>query len=268
MEKLTGFNFQQSYRMSEILSDSTKIIGHIYKIINTITKKQYVGQTLSHRKNKNKYRPFGFEGRFKDHISEALCNTKKKQCIYLNNSIREYGKEAFIVELVLECSKDELDTMEEKYIKEFNTLYPDGYNLTIGGKVFKNVDANILPNSPTNIPTKRGGCTYRSLETRTKMTESLKRVCGTALARKEQMLRSQTQHSSNKINKFNGVNIDTDNLEQYIRVINKKDGSKIIRVRVENKVTSFIGKYESIDQLKHKAKEFLKSVKNSATLPN
>ena len=31
---MTGFNFQQSYRMNEILSDNTKIIGHIYKITN------------------------------------------------------------------------------------------------------------------------------------------------------------------------------------------------------------------------------------------
>ena len=254
--------------MNEILSDNTKIVGHIYKITNTITKKEYIGQTLSHRKNKNKYRPFGFQGRFKDHISEALCNTKKKQCIYLNNSLREYGKEAFIVELVSECDKDELDTMEKKYIKEFNTLYPNGYNLTIGGKVFKSINTNILPNIPTNTPSKRGGCTHRTTETRNKMTKSLKVVCGTTLARKEQMLRSQNQHSSNKINKFNGVNIDTDNLEQYITIINKKDGSKFIRVRVDNKVTSFVGKYESIDQLKSKAKEFLKSVKNSATLPN
>ena len=74
--------------MNEILNDSSNVLGHIYVITNLITKKQYVGQTVSHRKNRNKYRPFGFEGRFKDHISEALCNTKKKQCNYLNNSIR------------------------------------------------------------------------------------------------------------------------------------------------------------------------------------
>ena len=136
--------------MNEILDDDSKVIGHIYLITNTQTNKKYVGQTVSHRKNRNKYRPFGFEGRFKDHISEALCNTKKKQCNYLNNSIRQYGKEAFKVELITECSKSELDTMEEMYIKEYNTLYPNGYNLTIGGKVFKDKTCDTEPASPTN----------------------------------------------------------------------------------------------------------------------
>jgi hypothetical protein len=254
--------------MNKILNDSSKIIGHIYIITNLNTKKQYVGQTLSHRKNKNKYRPFGFQGRFKDHISEALCNTKKKQCNYLNNSIREYGKDAFKVELIIECPKEELDTMEEKYIKEFNTLYPNGYNLTTGGKMFKNIDTNILQTIPTNVPKKRGGCTNRSSETRAKMTESLKIIFSTQEARQEQMLRSQEQHNSTKINIFKGVNIDIDNIEQYIKIINKKDGSKFIKVIVENKVTSFVGKYQTIDQLKLRAIEFLKSVKNFATLPN
>ena len=64
------------------------------------------------------------------------------------------------------------------------------------------------------------------------------------------------------------INIDLDNLEQYIKVINKKDGSKFIRVIVEDKKTSFVGKYETIDQFKLRAIEFQKSVKNSATLPN
>ncbi len=253
--------------MNEILNDSSKVIGHIYLITNIKTNKMYVGQTLSHRKNHSKYRPFGFEGRFKDHISEALCNTKKKQCNYLNNSIRQYGKDAFKVELITECDKSELDTMEEKYIKEYNTLYPNGYNLTIGGKTFKDKNCDTAPASPTNTPKKRGGCTYRSNETRAKMTESLKRVMGTPEARKQQMLRSQQQHSSNKIDKFKGLVIDIDNMDQYIKIRSSKDGSKFIKIIVDGISTSFVGKYETIDQLKHRALEFLKSV-NSATLPN
>ena len=58
--------------------DFNKVTGHIYVITNLINKYQYIGQTRSHRLNKNKYRPFGFMGRFKDHINE--CNTHKKNC--------------------------------------------------------------------------------------------------------------------------------------------------------------------------------------------
>lgn len=254
--------------MNEILSDNSQVVGHIYLITNTTTKKCYVGQTVSHRKNRNKYRPFGYQGRFKDHISEALCNTKKKQCTYLNNSIRQYGKEAFTVELITECSKDELDIMEELYIKQYNTLYPNGYNLTKGGKVFKEIHTDIEPTIPTNIPGKRGGCTNRTSETRAKMSESIKKVFGTSEARKEQMLRSQTQHSNIKLNKFKGINIDLNNLDQYIKTRTSKDGTKYIKVIVGDTKTTFVGKYETLDILRDRAKEFLKSVNNSATLPN
>ena len=254
--------------MNEILDDNSRVIGHIYLITNVQLNKKYVGQTLSHRKNRNKYRPFGYIGRFNDHISEALCNTKKKQCTYLNNAIRLYGKEAFEVELITTCLKEQTDEYEERYIKEYNTLYPNGYNLTKGGKVFKDGAAAIEPNIPTNIPKKRGGCTSRSTETRAKMTESLKRVMGTPEARKEQMLRSQQQHSSNKLPSFAGLTVDINNLEQYIRTINKKDGSKYIRIVVGDKRTSFVGKYETFEELKQRAIQFLQSINQSATLPN
>ena len=103
-----------------------QISGQIYYIENTNTKKGYVGQTLTHRKNKGKYKPFGYNGRFKDHISEALCNTKKKQCRYLNNAIRLYGSEVFIVKLLHECPREDLDSKEKEYILTMNTLYPNG----------------------------------------------------------------------------------------------------------------------------------------------
>lgn len=246
--------------MNEILNDDSKIVGHIYIIINTTNNKKYVGQTLSHRKNNNKYRPFGYIGRFKDHISEAVCNTKKKQCTYLNNAIRLYGKDIFKVELITTCPKDKLDIYEELYIKEYNSLYPNGYNLTIGGKVFKNVNIPIIESIPRNTPKNRGGSSYRSDETRAKMTKSLKEVMGTPEARKKQMLRSQKQHSVNKLAKFKGANIDLQNIDQYIKIRNGKDGSKFIKIIIGDKTTSFTGKYESFEHLKEKAIQFIKSI--------
>lgn len=253
--------------MSAILNDKTSIIGHIYLITNTNNNKYYVGQTLSHRKNKGKYRPFGYEGRFKDHISEAICNTKKKQCTYLNNAIRKYGKEAFSVKLITTCPIKELDTMEEKYIKDYNSLYPNGYNLTVGGKVFKNNIIDIQPTNPSNNPKKRGGCKQRTSDTRTKMSESLKVICNTAEAKLEQMKRSQLQHNKSKLLKFKNVIINSSNLDQYINIINSKSG-KYIRININGVKTLFVGKYDTIDTLKEKALNFLNSLVNSATLPN
>lgn len=134
------------------LNDYEKIVSHIYIIRNIQTNKVYIGQTNSHRLNKNKYRFFGFEGRFKDHISEALNNSKKNQCTYLNNSIRKYGKENFSVDLVEICKISESDEKEIQYIELYNSLYPNGYNLTKGGKNFiiNNINDNKILNKKLN----------------------------------------------------------------------------------------------------------------------
>ena len=58
---------------------------------------------------------------------------KRKQCTYLNNSIRRYGKENFIVKLLEKCAIENIDKREEFYIDIHNSLYPNGYNLTSGG---------------------------------------------------------------------------------------------------------------------------------------
>jgi hypothetical protein len=254
--------------MTDILEDNSQVIGHIYLITHTSADKYYVGQTLSHRKNRGKYRPFGYMGRFHDHISEAVCNTKKKQCTYLNNAIRRYGKDAFQVELIQTCSKEELDTYEQQYIREYNSLYPNGYNLTRGGKVFHERENNIENTTPLQPVNKRGGCTSRSQETRTKMSESLKVIMGTEDARKGQMQRSQDQHQHMKLSKFKGIPIDMNHLDQYIRIRNRKDGSQFIKLVIGKHITQFNGKYETIDELKQKAIEFIKQIKDSATLPN
>jgi len=118
-----------------ILNEPTNRYCEIYKIINLSNNKIYVGQAVSHILNHKKYRPYGREGRFRCHISEAF-STKKNQSHYLNNAIRKYGVENFIVELIEYCEIDDADERETHYIKEFNSLYPNGYNLKNGGSVF------------------------------------------------------------------------------------------------------------------------------------
>ena len=132
------------------LDESDKVVGIIYKMTNIITKKIYVGQTHSHMKNKEKYRPFGFIGRFKDHFSEAINNTKNSQSLCLNNSIRKHGKEAFTVELIETCLVDSLDERETYYIRKLNAMFPTGYNLKEGNHEFskKPVENNEEPKEP------------------------------------------------------------------------------------------------------------------------
>lgn len=116
-----------------IMDDNENMLCDIYVITNTITNKQYVGQANTHRLNHGKYRPFGYTRRLKDHVSEAMCNTKKKQCSFLNNSIRKHGEENFKVELLERCLPVDANDLEAKYILDLGTLYPNGYNLSTGG---------------------------------------------------------------------------------------------------------------------------------------
>jgi group I intron endonuclease len=112
---------------------SDQVIGEIYKITNTITNKCYVGQTRSHRLNHSKYRPFGHKGRFTDHINEAH-STKKNQSWYLNSAILKYGAENFQCELLTTCQVSDLNEYEALFILENNSKYPNGYNISSGGK--------------------------------------------------------------------------------------------------------------------------------------
>lgn len=251
--------------MEAIITDPQKIKGHIYVITNRVTNKQYIGQTVSHRKNHNKYRLFGYEGRFRDHISEAICNTKKKQCSYLNNAIRQYGKDVFSVALLTECEVNIMDTMEQHYIREYNTLYPNGYNLTLGGKGQRYIQ--FSQDNTLNTPKKRGGCTERSEETRRKMSAQLKNTFSNIDIRQDLMKRTQEQHASSKLQRFIGTTIDINNLDQYIYKINSKISGIMFKIKVGDKSTSFVGKHETPDELYQRAIDFLHSVYN-ATLSN
>lgn len=245
--------------MNSILDSKDGIKGQIYVITNNISGKKYIGQTMTHRKNKNKYRPYGYEGRFKSHISDALCNTKISQSRYLANSIRKDGKDAFTIELIEECEIDEADNLEIHYIKEYNTLYPNGYNLTPGGKQVKWVKTTDVAPLNLDTPQKRGGCKFRTEETKIKMKASLAIVMNTQDMKEKIMKNTQKQHEDQKKERFKDVEFDRDNLEKYIYHRTYK-GSPFIRIKIGKLSTDFVGKYQTIEKLKEKAIEFLKSI--------
>lgn len=245
--------------MDTILNSLEGVKGQIYLITNNVSGKKYVGQTMTHRKNKEKYRPYGYEQRFKTHMSDALCNTKKSQSRYLANSIRKDGREAFSISLITQCELEEADSLEQHYIKEYNTLYPNGYNLTTGGKGVKWIKTSDIDPLNTNPPKKRGGCKFRSEETREKMKNSLAVIMNSQEMKEKVMKNTQKQHSAQKYERFKDVTVDKENLEQYIY---HRTAKKIpfIRVKIGKLQTDFVGKYETIEDLRKKALEFLESL--------
>ena len=85
----------------------------IYKIQNLINHKIYIGQSVN------------IEKRLSVHKSS------KDNC-YIHNAIQKYGIMNFDFSIVESCPKQELDEKEIYYIKKYNSLIPNGYNMTPG----------------------------------------------------------------------------------------------------------------------------------------
>lgn len=94
---------------------------YIYIIKNILNNKCYIGQTIQKR----------IERRWQSHhfVRKDLNNPS-----LISLAIAKYGKENFIFSMLAECSsREELDNLERKYIAQYNTLAPNGYNLMTGG---------------------------------------------------------------------------------------------------------------------------------------
>ena len=240
-----------------------KVVGEIYKIINVTNNSLYIGQTRSHHLNRGKYRPFGYIGRFKDHISEATYTSKKSTCKYLNNALLKYGFDNFKCELLITCTLDELDHLEVKFINELNTKFPNGYNLTNGGqKGFAKGPKINLENSELFIPIKPLPVEKSNLKkseyTKKLISERLIEFNKDENVKKEHMKRSQSQHFENKFHRYSNVRIDENNIDKYIYVVrNNVLNYDYITVKIEKIKTSFVGKYETIEELRARARLFI-----------
>ena len=98
------------------------IRGEIYIIRNNINEKVYVGQTIC-----------GYKQRFSSHKSEARHVNRP-----LYNAFKKYGIDNFYVELLENnIPYKQLDEREIYWIKYYNCVSPNGYNLSYGGGTYK-----------------------------------------------------------------------------------------------------------------------------------
>ena len=103
-------------------------LGEIYCLTSPSGKK-YIGQCVKYLSSGKKW---GYLSRWKDHIRDSQT---KNYCRLLNNAICKYSPENFVIELIKECNIEDLNHYEEYYINFYNTLTPNGYNLTTGGSI-------------------------------------------------------------------------------------------------------------------------------------
>lgn len=97
----------------------------VYKITNNINNKVYIGQTVGSLKK-----------RWISHYNSSKSTHRSA----IRSAIKKYGKDNFEIKVIARCeSEDELDHRETYYIKLFNSLAPNGYNLVSGGNANKHV---------------------------------------------------------------------------------------------------------------------------------
>ena len=241
--------------------ESHKIIGEIYKITNLITNKMYIGQTRSHYLNNGKYRPFGHMGRFKSHISESKNIDKHNACRYLNSAFNKYGVENFKCELITNCDIVDLDYYEIKYISELDTKYPNGYNLTSGGRNsgFENCKKIVFEEfKPSLEKIINNDNLKRSEKTKQLISKRLTDYKSDLQVRKDDMTRVQKIHAINRFDKYKNIPIDNNNIDKYIHIIkNNTLNYEYIRVTINKKRTTFVGQYETIEEIKNRARKFI-----------
>lgn len=93
--------------------------GKIYKIVNKINNKVYIGCTIN-----------SLEKRYYEHIYRCF-KTDYKSKLY--NSMKKYGEENFYIELIEECDLSNIYEMEKKYVEQYDS-FKNGLNSTLGGE--------------------------------------------------------------------------------------------------------------------------------------
>lgn len=101
--------------------------GFIYKITNSINEKIYIGQTYA-----------SIPMRWHQHKSSSRMDRYKHLPLY--RAMNKYGIDKFEISCIKEINcfskdklKDKLNKEEIYYISQYNSISPNGYNLTIGG---------------------------------------------------------------------------------------------------------------------------------------
>lgn len=105
-------------------------VSGIYKIINKIDGKIYVGQTQNYHKRKQK------------HLAALRANSHFNT--HLQRAFNKYGEKAFEISLLCECEIEELDRLEVEWISALRCADREyGYNLMYGGQVFRSFTPEI-----------------------------------------------------------------------------------------------------------------------------
>lgn len=106
--------------MQELFYEGLFYMGYIYKIVNLVNNKVYIGQTTR-----------TLEERYKEHLNHAKSNDRDG---LLYKAMNKYGLENFKISMLEEVDNNKLNEREIYYIALYKaTQKRFGYNMTEGG---------------------------------------------------------------------------------------------------------------------------------------
>ena len=139
-------------------------MAYIYKIINNINQKIYIGKTSS-----------TIEKRFKEHCNDSKKERCEKRPLY--DAMNKYGIENFTVEKVEEVENDEIASEREIYwINKLRTYIGfndcNGYNATLGGDSKRIYDYQIIAKKYSELKSQKETAKYFQCD-----VETVKKAC-------------------------------------------------------------------------------------------
>lgn len=105
-------------------------MAYIYKIVNKINGKIYIGKTLK-----------TIQERFNEHCNDYKKDRNEKRPLY--SAMNKYGIENFYIEEVEKCLDSEIDNREKYWIEYYNS-FKNGYNATLGGDGKAYIDRELV----------------------------------------------------------------------------------------------------------------------------
>lgn len=248
-------------------------MGFIYKITNALTKKCYIGET---KKNNP-------ELRWNEHKHKI---EKGIGCPALQDAVKKYGIANFNFEVLIICFDEDRYIFEMEYIQKYNSIAPNGYNLTKGGegggfhgkkhsletiqKIKCTLNQHYIdnPNEKLLISEKQK-IIMNTIEVRNKIKLGLLNSEKWKLAKEQKRSgnnnnRKHTEESKNKIkdsvkNYFKNSEKSVKNIEKHRKAMSESKGIQVEQYDIDNKL---INTFMSINETSRQTGIPSSSIKN------
>lgn len=230
-------------------------MGFIYKIENIITNKCYIGET-------QKTNPILRWNEHKRKIEKGI------GCPALQDAVKKYGIENFRFNILIICFDEDRYKYEIEYIKRYNTMVPNGYNLTPGGEgggfhgkkhsqETINKISNLMKNKYIKNPELKNEMSHKnkiimaSLEIKEKIKNGMKNSEKWQNIIKNNNRKGikgieHTQETKTKIKQIVTTYFNNnDNITKHRNIMSASLGTKVFQYSINNEL---IQKYDSINE--------------------